>query len=453
MTEERSKFGNRLKRYVKVSGVATNLATKLVGQRILGIEINKEQHAGELFEALGNLKGPVMKIAQILSTVPGALPQEYSEKLSSLQADAPPMGWFFVKRRMRAELGENWEKNFLSFSKEAISSASLGQVHKAIGKKNNKEFAIKVQYPEMKSVIDADLEQLKLAFKIYKRFDKSISTEEIYKELSVRLNEELDYEREAKNIFVYKNIFEDEKNINIPNFYKQFSTKKLLTMDWMNGFKVMDWLKQKPSQEDRNTVAMNMFRAWYIPFYYYGVIHGDPHLGNYSINKKLEINLMDFGSIRFFKPKFVQGVIDLYKAIRDKDKDLAVSAYEKWGFVGLDKEAISVLNLWAEFIYGPLLEDRVRPIQQMRSTADGRKLVQKVHAEIKRLGKVVQPPKEFVLMDRAAIGLGSVFMHLSAEINWHNLFHELIDNYDVEKLEMSQNKILKSSQLSKELIN
>ena len=196
-----------------------------------------------------------------------------------------------------------------------------------------------------------------------------------------------------------------------------------------------------------------MFKAWYIPFYYYGVIHGDPHLGNYSINKKLDINLMDFGSIRFFNPNFVQGVIDLYLAIRDKNTDLAVSAYQKWGFKGLDKEAISVLNLWAEFIYGPLLEDKVAPIKKMRSSEDGRKLVQKVHSEIKRLGKIVQPPKEFVLMDRAAVGLGSVFMHLSAEINWHNMFHELIDNYNVKKLEKNQNKLLSQVNLSKDLLS
>ena len=452
MSDESSNFGNRFSRYVKVSGTATNLVSKFVGQQFFGLKIDKEKHANELFNALGNLKGPVMKIAQILSTVPGALPKEYAEKLSSLQADAPPMGWLFVKRRMKSELGNNWQDKFLSFSKDAVSSASLGQVHKA-SINNKKKLAVKLQYPNMKSVIDADLKQLKLVFRLYRNFDKSISTVDIHRELEVRLNEELDYERERKNIKVYDYIFKNHNDINIPKSHKSLSTKRLLTMDWLEGKKILSWLKSKPSLSDRNKVAMNMFKAWYIPFYYYGVIHGDPHLGNYSINKKLDINLMDFGSIRFFNPNFVQGVIDLYLAIRDKNTDLAVSAYQKWGFKGLDKEAISVLNLWAEFIYGPLLEDKVAPIKKMRSSEDGRKLVQKVHSEIKRLGKIVQPPKEFVLMDRAAVGLGSVFMHLSAEINWHNMFHELIDDYNVKKLEKNQNKLLSLVNLSKDLLS
>ena len=104
--------------------------------------------------------------------------------------------------------------------------------------------------------------------------------------------------------------FKNHNDINIPKSHKSLSTKRLLTMDWLEGKKILSWLKIKTSLSDRNKVAMNMFKAWYIPFYYYGVIHGDPHLGNYSINKKLDINLMDFGSIRFFNPNFVQGVID-----------------------------------------------------------------------------------------------------------------------------------------------
>ena len=136
------------------------------------------------------------------------------------------------------------------------------------------------------------------------------------------------------------------------------------------------------------------------PFYNYGVIHGDPHLGNYTIDRNLNINLLDFGSIRIFRPDFVAGVIDLYKALRDKDKVLARQAYERWGFDGLDDEAIEVLNIWAGFIYAPLLADEVRPIQQMRSSSEGRELVAKVHEELKRIGGI-RPPREFVLMDRA----------------------------------------------------
>jgi predicted unusual protein kinase regulating ubiquinone biosynthesis (AarF/ABC1/UbiB family) len=184
-----------------------------------------------------------------------------------------------------------------------------------------------------------------------------------------------------------------------------------------------------------------MFRAWYVPFYGYGVIHGDPHLGNYSVRADDGINLMDFGCIRVFPPSFVSGVIDLYKALRDGDRDLAVHAYQTWGFTRLDQEMIDTLNIWAEFIYAPLLADEVRRIQDSDSGLYGARVANKVHRELRRLGGV-RPPREFVYMDRAAIGLGAVFMHLKAEINWHRQFHALIDDFDAKALAKRQKAML-----------
>ena len=415
------------------------------------MKIDKDAHAAQLRAALGGLKGPLMKVAQILSTIPDALPEEYANELAALQADAPSMGWLFVKRRMRAELGHDWQSHFASFEKEAISAASLGQVHQAVSHEGQK-LAIKLQYPDMTSAIDADLKQLKLAFSVYERFDSAISTNDIYNELSERLREELDYEREAQNMRLYQHMLKDEAAVNLPSPVDSLSTKRLLTMSWIEGQKLMAFLETNPSQDMRNQIAMNMFRVWYVPFYYYGVIHGDPHLGNYSICPDGRINLMDFGSIRLFRPDFVGGVIDLYKALRDENEDLAVHAYEKWGFHGLDKEAISVLNVWARFIYSPLLEDKVRPIQKVRSGTQGRELAGQVHSELKRIGGI-KPPAEFVLVDRAAVGLGSVFMHLNAEVNWHQLFHELIDDFDTDALAERQKKAALNAGLPESLLN
>jgi predicted unusual protein kinase regulating ubiquinone biosynthesis (AarF/ABC1/UbiB family) len=193
--------------------------------------------------------------------------------------------------------------------------------------------------------------------------------------------------------------------------------------------------------ELRNAIAYNMFRAWYVPFYEFGVIHGDPHLGNYTVLANGEVNLLDFGCIRVFEPKFVKGVIDLYRALRDQDHDLAVHAYESWGFTGISRAMIDVLNIWAEFVYAPLLEDKARRIQDSDSGLYGASVAAKVHRELRRLGGI-QPPREFVLVDRAAIGLGSVFMHLKAEINWHRLFHDLIRDFDVDAMVTRQQAAL-----------
>jgi len=198
-------------------------------------------------------------------------------------------------------------------------------------------------------------------------------------------------------------------------------------MTWLDGHPLMDF--QEADAEVRNTIARNMFHTWYVPFYFYGVIHGDPHLGNYSIRPDHAVNLLDFGCIRVFPPKFVRGVIDLYRALRDGDHELAVHAYETWGFSDLRKEVIDVLNIWAEFVYAPLLKDEVARIQESESGLYGARVASRVQRELRALGGVT-PPREFVFMDRAAIGLGSVFMHLKAEINWHRMFHDLIDDFD-----------------------
>ena len=435
--EESNAIG-RLRRYANVTTAVGGLAARLAGERYLGIKIDRENHAKVLGEALGGLKGPLMKVAQILSTIPDALPPEYREELSKLQADAPSMGWLFVKRRMTSELGLDWLSRFKTFEKQSCSAASLGQVHIAISKEGEK-LACKLQYPDMQSAIEADLKQLKLAFSVYEKADKAISTSSIHKELVARLSEELDYKREAANIKLYSKILLKEKTVNVPKVYQNLSTDRLLTMSWLEGQKLNEWLISDPPLEIRNKVAINMFKAWYIPFYFFGVIHGDPHLGNYSITKKETINLLDYGSIRFFPPTFVEGVITLYKALKNNNQKLAEEAYVKWGFGKLDKEMIEVLNVWAKFLYAPLLSDSSKPISQLRDGKEGREVASKVHQQLKNIGGI-EPPREFVLMDRAAIGLGSVFMRLKAEVNWHKIFEDMIEDFDVNTLAKNQRK-------------
>ena len=448
MTDERNSLGGRVMRYARVGRAVGGLAARVAGQRYLGFKIDRAENAADLKAALGGLKGPLMKVAQIMATIPDALPREYVEELQQLQANAPAMGWPFVKRRMAAELGTNWQAKFKSFEHEAAAAASLGQVHRATSH-DGQVLACKLQYPNMASAVEADLSQLRIIFSIYERYDHAIHTKEIHGEIADRLREELDYELEGRHMALYRRMLAGEKHVHLPEPLLDLSTKRLLTMSWIEGKPVMQMLAGKPSLELRNRIAYNMFRAWYVPFYEYGVIHGDPHLGNYTMRPNGDVNLLDFGCIRIFEPKFVKGVIDLYYALLNDDRDLAVSAYESWGFKGLSREVIDVLNRWAHFVYGPLLEDKERKIQDAETGIYGREVAEGVHAELRRLGPVT-PPKEFVFMDRAAIGLGSVFMHLKAEINWYRLFHELITGFDVKALDKRQKAVLKEAGLKKQ---
>ena len=441
MASEDNSLAGRVKRYAQVSSAVGGFAARLAGERLFGIGLDRAEHAADLRRALGGLKGPLMKVAQLLSTIPEALPNEYVRELAQLQADAPSMGWGFVKRRMTSELGADWPARFKGFERHAAAAASLGQVHKAVGH-DGKELAAKLQYPDMRSVVEADLRQLKLVFTIYRRYDKSIDPTHIQTEIAARLREELDYDLEARHMRLYGAMLKAEPGVHVPQVIPELTTDRLLTMSWLEGRRLLEFTDADVAE--RNQIALNMFRAWYVPFYLYGVIHGDPHLGNYSVCDDLTINLLDFGCIRTFQPKFVRGVIDLYHAISNGDEALAVHAYETWGFTNLNKRVIETLNLWAEFVYAPLLEDRPRRIQEFESTGVyGQDVAARVHRGLRELGGVT-PPREFVFMDRAAIGLGGVFLHLKAEINWHRLFHELIADFDADKLRRRQHKVLKA---------
>lgn len=428
----------RLKRYAKVSTKLPTLVARLAGGQYF--DVDSRRLAIDLKDALGDLKGPLMKVAQLLSTIPDALPPEYAQELAHLQANAPPMGWPFVKRRMQAELGADWQKKFKSFEHIASAAASLGQVHKAVSLDGD-ELACKLQYPQMSSVVEADLKQLKLILRLYETYDKAVQTVNVHQEISERMREELDYELEAKHIQLYRLMLENEEKVHIPRLYSQFSTCRLLTMSWLEGQPLK--LVTNRDQESRNAIACTMFRAWYIPFYSYGIIHGDPHLGNYTFREDNTVNLLDFGCMRIFPGKFVKGVLDLYDALLKNDQELAVEAYKNWGFKNINKELIEVLNGWAQFLYAPVMDDRVRLIDETQSGFYGREIAAKVHQDLRRIGGV-QPPPEFVFMDRAAIGLGSVFLHLQAKVNWYKLFHELIKDFDVNQLDQRQERALEA---------
>ncbi|MGB2932770.1 MAG: AarF/UbiB family protein, partial [Methyloceanibacter sp.] len=325
----------------------------------------------------------------------------------------------------------------------AAASASLGQVHRARGH-DGRNLAAKLQYPDMQSAVEADLKQLSLLFSIHRRMRPAIETSEMMQEIAARLREELDYGLEARHTRLYGLIFAGDPLIRVPEVVPELSTQRLLTMTWLEGRRLLDYADR--SLEERNRVARAMFRAWWYPFSHYGVIHGDPHLGNYTVFEDGEgraagINLLDYGCMRSFAPKFIQGVIDLYRGLLTNDRALVVNAYETWGFAGLSNELIDILNIWAGFIYGPMLDDRVRTIADEQSPGMyGRREAFKVHQGLRDKGPV-KVPREFVFMDRAAIGLGGVFLHLKAELNFHRLFDDTITAFDLTQVAQRQKEV------------
>jgi predicted unusual protein kinase regulating ubiquinone biosynthesis (AarF/ABC1/UbiB family) len=235
---------------------------------------------------------------------------------------------------------------------------------------------------------------------------------------------------------LYTIMLADRDDIAVPEPVPTLSTKRLLTMTWLDGKPIADYVEA--DLKTRNRIATALFKAWWRPFARHGVIHGDPHLGNYTIRADNGINLLDYGCVRTFTPQFVEGVIGLFRGLQRKDNALAAKSYRAWGFKKLTPELVGVLNLWAGFIFNPLLDDRVRLVDDGVPAAEyGMKQANDVHAKLKKLGGI-KPPREFVFMDRAAVGLGGAMIRMGALLNFNKLFEEEIADFDVAALAKRQ---------------
>ena len=432
--DEANRLSARATRYARLGVSAGALAAQVGVNRLRGG--GRAADAKALASALGSMKGPLMKVGQLLATIPDALPQDYANELMQLQSQAPPMGAAFVRRRMQAELGANWRERFSEFDLKPAAAASLGQVHKAKSLEGE-WLACKLQYPDMASAVETDLSQLDLLFSLHRRMGAAIDTREIAREIRERVREEVDYEREAKIARLYRLMLADRPFVRVPRIEESLSTRRLLTMQWLDGEKLTRF--ESAPQEARNAITVGLFEAWWRPFLRYGVIHGDPHLGNYAVAAKGQgeavevegIDLFDYGCVRVFPPRFVLGVVELYRGFKADDQTRIERAYEMWGFSGLRRGALDAMNIWARFLCGPILDDRVRTAADGVSPGEyGRKELGQVMRALRAEGRGLVVPREFVFLDRATIGLGGAFLRLGARLNFHRLYEDAIEGFD-----------------------
>ena len=310
---EANRFSARAARYARVGANVGGVAARIAGSRLFGFNLDRGRNAMELAAALGGLKGPIMKVAQLMATIPDVLPPEYAAELMKLQSQAPPMGW--AVRQAAHERGTRTatgRTNSPSFEHHPAAAASLGQVHRARAH-DGAELACKLQYPDMQSAVEADLKQLQLIFAIHRRMDPVIDTTEIGKEIGARIREELDYRREAKHVQLYRSMLDGIDAD--PRARKCGRSCRPAASSPSTGSKAAACSTTRATISRRATASA---RRCSPPgggrFSRFGVIHGDPHLGNYSVfaegsgsrRKPAGINLLDYGCIRIFPPKFVR---------------------------------------------------------------------------------------------------------------------------------------------------
>ena len=269
-----------------------------------------EDNASDIYDSLKELKGSALKVAQMLSMEKNILPQAYVEKFSLSQFSVPPLSGALVKKTFRKYFGKNPEDIFDQFTPESVNAASIGQVHKA--KKDNNNFAVKIQYPGVRESISSDLKMIKpIAMKMFNI--KKEGSESYFQEVENKLFEETDYDLELKRSQDISEKCSHLPNLQFPKYYPEFSCERIITMDWMNGKHFSEFTKQDNSQEDLNKIGQTLWDFYMYQMHILKKVHADPHPGNFLVSDDEKLLVIDFGCIKEIPNDFYQPYFELAK--------------------------------------------------------------------------------------------------------------------------------------------
>ncbi len=292
--------------YIKYYG---NKITKDKNEEAALKELN-EDNASDIYDSLKELKGSALKVAQMLSMEKNILPQAYVEKFSLSQFSVPPLSGALVKKTFRKYFGKNPEDIFDQFTPESVNAASIGQVHKA--KKDNNNFAVKIQYPGVRESISSDLKMIKpIAMKMFNI--KKEGSESYFQEVENKLFEETDYDLELKRSQDISEKCSHLPNLQFPKYYPEFSCERIITMDWMNGKHFSEFTKQDNSQEDLNKIGQTLWDFYMYQMHILKKVHADPHPGNFLVSDDEKLLVIDFGCIKEIPNDFYQPYFELAK--------------------------------------------------------------------------------------------------------------------------------------------
>jgi predicted unusual protein kinase regulating ubiquinone biosynthesis (AarF/ABC1/UbiB family) len=375
----------------------------------------QKKAAQQIRKELESLKGPVMKLGQILSMQSQALPEEVLSELANLQMRAPGMHPTLARAQFKASFGKFPEEVFRRFSPEPFAAASLGQVHRAVTKAGE-DIAVKIQYPAIRTAIEHDFKLLRSA-----SFPARLTghaTEAMILEVERGMLQETDYVNEGRNIDFFREQLELLDYVRVPRVHWDLSTDRILSMSFIVGEPLPDFLAEnKPSQETRNVLGIRLLELFNLQLHRMDQIHADPHPGNYLIGSDGTIGLVDFGCVKKFSPEF----IELMHAFEERawlrgDEHARRMAYLIWGPQAASKPQLArkLLEQAIEF-YGMLFP----PANSKSAVVDFRN--DKILNAMFRIwnnclrAKTVNP--EFAFYTRAEMGLYNLLHLLRAKID------------------------------------
>jgi len=428
----------RAKRVFKVGELATSVGTSYIlealkspfrsaGKREQSLLDTHIRNALRIVESSKELKGAFMKLVQMLSMRDDILPVEALKVLSVVQSQVPPMDYGEIRDQVKNELGRSPEQLFKSFEEEAFAAASLGQVHRAV-LKSGEQVVVKVQYPGVEETVQQDLRNIKALLQVFTMIGRDVMRQnvdqsEVYRELEERLHEELDYINEAKNIALFQKMFRDDREVMIPAVYPEVSSRRVLTMGYMEGYPLADILKPGVDQKTKDWLAIKYFRVTWRQIFEFGMLHTDPHPGNYLVTFHPKLAILDFGSIRIFPEAIREAYHAMAAAILRGDEAALADSFVRLGFLDKGDDPAPMIKIM-QVIFEPVLIDKKYDPRDYVSLERGMEV-----AQIGFEHRLFKAPGHRVFLTRALIGMDSYLKQLGTVANWHRIFKECVERY------------------------
>ncbi len=381
------------------------------------------QTAESITEALGQMKGAMMKLGQMASYLDPGLPSPVRQALAELQQNAPPMSAALAAQVVREELGRAPAEIFATWDPQPIASASIGQVHRAITH-DGRAVAVKVQYPGVGAAIRADLDNAGMVFGAMRMLFPGLEPEPLVAELRERLLEELDYRLEAENQALFARFYAGHPFIHIPAVLPEFSTERVLTTELAQGARfaeVEGW-----SQAERDLAAETIFRFVFGSLYQLQAFNGDPHPGNYLFGRGGQVTFLDFGLVKRFTPSEVDLIGAMLKAmVVDHDIGTYRRLIEDIGLMkGGDAFSDAEVEDYFGHFYDFVRHDEVRAITAEYASETVRRFFD-ASSQFGPILKSANVPPTFVIIQRINLGLYAIFGQLHATANWRRISEEI----------------------------
>ncbi|MBT0812957.1 phosphotransferase [Litoribacter ruber] len=302
--------GNYVKHYAK----------KMVNPNLTKEDLHAS-NAEDIYSSLSELKGSALKVAQMMSMDKNILPRAYQDKFMMAQYSAPPLSYPLVVRTFQKSLGTTPEALFESFTKSAVNAASMGQVHQA--EKEGKKYAVKIQYPGVAESVSSDLKMVRpFAYRLLNMNEKEL--DHYMEEVEERLLEETDYVLEVQRSEEISQACSHIPDLYFPNYYPEWSSDRIITMDWIDGKHIKEWMLTNPSQEERDRIGQALWDFYNHQIHNLKKVHADPHPGNFIIQKDGKLGIIDFGCVKVIPEDFYQGYFSLIKSdllIKEEELD------------------------------------------------------------------------------------------------------------------------------------